>query len=96
MTVSRPNPAPDQHIATIAHEGVIWDAYLDFESDPLLPTSYRARIRFEPPSGDAGPARTQTTIIIIESSYEEAFAKANALDDRQLQGLLRSALPDPD
>lgn len=91
--------APGLHFATIAHEGLIWDAYLDFEDDPRRPRSHRARIRFEPPTsqGDGGeddtPGPAETTVIIIEDSYEEAVAKARAFDDRQLQGLLRSALP---
>jgi hypothetical protein len=36
----------------------------------------------------------RTTVIVIEQSYEEAVAKARSFDNRQLQGLLRSALPD--
>ena len=95
---ARPNPAPDAeaglHIATIAHEGLLWDAYLDFENDPHQPTSYRGRLRFEPPSGDETPGTACTTVIIIEASYEEAVAKARSFDDRQLEGLLRSSLPD--
>ena len=98
MSARQPNAAPDSgpglHIATIAHEGLIWDAYLDFENDLHNPTSYRGKLRFEPPTGDGGPAPTATTVIIIEDSYEEAVAKARRFDDRQLQGLLRSALPD--
>jgi len=35
-----------------------------------------------------------TGVIIIESSYEEAVAKARAFDERQMEGLLRSALPE--
>ena len=100
MSVSMPKPspgsAPGLHVATIAHEGLIWDAYLEFENDLHRPTTYRGRLRFEPPTGDAGPAGTSTTVIIIEESYEEAVAKARTFDDRQLQGLLRSALPDPE
>ena len=84
------------HIATITYEGLIWDAYLDFEDDPRRPVTYRAKIRFEPPTAEAGPPTAETTVIIIEDSYEEAVHKARKFDDRQLQGLLRSALPDPD
>lgn len=89
-------PTSGLHVATIAHAGHLWDAYLDFESDPHRPTSYRARIRFEPPPGDDGLSPTATAVIIIEESYEEAVAKARTFDDRQLQGLLRSALPGDD
>ena len=43
---------------------------------------------------DGGPRSAQTTVIIIEDSYEQAVAKARAMDDRVLESLLRSALPD--
>ena len=90
------NPQPGVHVATIAHEGLIWDAYLDFE-DHLHPSAgYRGRLRFEPPTGTEGQSTTATTWIIIEDSYEEAVAKARSFDDRQLQSLLRSTLPDLD
>ena len=95
--MSQPAPDPRQglHLATIAHDGVIWDVYMDFEDDLHAPTSYRARLRFEPPSGQSGPSSTSTTVIIIEESYEDAVKKARIFDDRQLQALLRSTLPDP-
>jgi hypothetical protein len=100
MNAGRIHPTPDSrsglHIATIAHEGLIWDTYLDFENDLHRPTIYRASLRFEPPTGDGGAEPTRTTAIIVEDSYEEAVAKARSFDDRQLQGLLRSTLPDPE
>lgn len=89
-----PEPAPALHVATIAHEGLLWDAYLEFDDDPHLPRSYRARLRFNQAGGEREPSATQTTVIIIEESYEEAVAKARGFDDRQLQSLLRSTLPD--
>lgn len=96
MTLSNraSDPTPGQHIATIAHAGLIWDAYLEFEDDPRRPQTYRGKIRFEPPSSEEGPPSAETTVIIIEDSYEEAVHKARRFDDRQLQGLLRSALPE--
>lgn len=88
-----PNSQPGAHIATIAHKGLIWDTYLDFD-DHLHPAAgYRARLRFEPPPGSETQDATTTTWIVIENSYEEAVAKARSFDDRQLQGLLRSTLP---
>jgi hypothetical protein len=36
----------------------------------------------------------QTTVIIIEDSHEDAVAKARGMNDRALESLLRSALPD--
>jgi len=97
MSALPSQPAPDSvpglHIATIAYEGLIWDAWLEFESDLHRPTSYRGRLRFEPPTGGEGPAATETGVIFIEDSYEAAVAKARSFDDRQLQALLRSTLP---
>lgn len=90
---SSPGSVPGLHVATITYEGRIWDAYLEFDDDPRRPTSYRGRIRFDPADEGAEPA-ARTTVIIIEDSYEEAVAKARSFDTRQLQGMLRSALPD--
>ncbi|MEX2466647.1 MAG: hypothetical protein WD995_07030 [Gemmatimonadota bacterium] len=83
-------------MATLTYEGRIWDAYLEFDDDPRRPTSYRGRLRFDPPDEASEPAdgAARTTVIIIEDSYEEAVAKARTFDTRQLQGLLRSSLPD--
>lgn len=87
--------APGLHIATITHVGRIWDAYLEFDDDPHRPNVYRARIRFDPAdSTDFADHQPRTTVIIIEESYEEAVAKARSFDDRSLEGLLRSALPE--
>ena len=99
MTALPSQPAPDSvpglHIATIAYEGLIWDAWLEFESDLHQATGHRARIRFEPPTGE-GSDPTETAVIFIEDSYEAAVAKARSFDDRQLQNLLRSTLPAAD
>ena len=85
---------PGLHVATITHAGRIWDAYLELEDDPRRPESYRGRLRFDR-AGTVGPApSTRTTVIIIEDSYEEAVRRARAFDDRQLESLLRSALPE--
>ncbi len=91
---SPPPPSSGHHLATISHEGRFWDVYLEFEDDPRKPTSFRALLCFFPgdPGDNEGAARTTT--IIIEDSFEAAMLKARGLDDRQLQGLLRSALPD--
>lgn len=94
-------PSPDRrpatptgvHVATVAYQGRIWETWLDFEDDPRRPTTYRARFRFEPPDGEA-VGRAVTTVLIIEDSYEDAVSKAMSFDERALQGLLRSALPD--
>ena len=83
------------HVGTIVHEGLFWDAYLEFADDKRRPLSFRGRIRFDRPAGpDRAGESTQTTVIIIEESYEEAVAKARSMDNRQLAALLRSTLPD--
>jgi len=78
------------HLATLTHEGRIWDAHLEFEDDTPRDT-YRARLRFSSPEADQF---YRTAVIIIEPSYEEAVHCARALDQRQLEGLLRSVLPE--
>ena len=82
------------HIATVAHAGRIWDAYLEFDDDPHRPDVFRGRLRFDPADSIEFDEPPRTTVIIIEESYEAAVLKARAFDDRQLQGLLRSTLPE--
>jgi hypothetical protein len=93
-TSSPPPPSSGHHLATISHEGRFWDVYLEFQEDPRRPTSFRARLCFFPGDPGDGEEAARTAIIVIEDSFEEAMVKARGLDDRQLQGLLRSALPD--
>lgn len=78
------------HLATLAHQGRLWDAYVEFDDDPQRPESFRARIRFDSPEV-AGSFRT--AVIFIEPSYEELVHRARGLEPRQLEGLLRSVLP---
>lgn len=82
------------HIATIAHGGLLWETFLVLADDSRRPGSARGKLRFERTGPDGGRQMAETTVIIIEESYEEAVAKARLMDDRQLEGLLRSALPD--
>ncbi len=91
---SPPPPSSGHHLATISHEGRFWDVYLEFEDDPRHPDRYRALLCYFP--GDPGDeeAAVRTTVIIIENSFEEAMLKARGLEEHQLQGLLRSVLPD--
>jgi hypothetical protein len=84
------------HLATLTHEGRLWDAYLELDDDPQRPDSFRARLRFDSPHGGEAHGTYRTTVIIIEPSYEEAVARARALDPQQMQGLLRSVLPETD
>ncbi len=90
-------PSPGLHIATVAHDGRLWDAYLEFEEDPRRLDVYRGRIRFDPAdSVDFEEVHPRTTVIIIEESYDAAVAKARSFDERVLEAMLRSALPEPD
>ena len=82
------------HVATVAHAGHIWDAYLEFDDDPQRPDVYRGRLRFDRADAEDRMDVARTTVIIIEESHDRAVEKARSFDDRQLLGLLRSALPD--
>jgi hypothetical protein len=82
------------HVATLTHEGRIWDAYLERDDDPQRPSVCRAHLRFDPADGSTEQGPVTTGVIIIENSYEEALAKVRGFDPRQMEGLLRSALPD--
>lgn len=82
------------HIATVAHDGRIWDVYVEFDDDPRRPEMYRARLRFDAPDAGDGDHPFRTGVIILESSFEEAVARARTFEDRQLTALLRSVLPE--
>jgi hypothetical protein len=98
MSSAPQHRAPDVpqglHVGTIAHEGLLWDAYLEFEDDPRRPLDFRARLRFDVAGAPGRVKSAQTTVIIIEDSHEDAVAKARGMNDRALESLLRSALPD--
>lgn len=81
------------HLASLAHAGRLWDAYLEADEQVAARDMVRARLRFSSPEADQF---YRTAVIIIEPSWEEAAARARALDERQLQGLLRSVLPGED
>ena len=51
---------------------------------------------FSPADNEGDEPALRTTAILIEDSYEEAVRKARAFEEHQLQGLLRSVLPDAD
>jgi hypothetical protein len=83
-------------VATLAHDGRLWEAYLEMDDDPHRPEVCRAHLRFDPTDTAGGEEPVSTGVIIIENSYEEAVAKVRGFDERQMEGLLRSALPDPE
>lgn len=97
MNKERTNPGQGDHgvhVASLAHVGRLWTAYLEFEDDPRRPDSHRARLRFEPADPTSTEEPRRTAVIIIEPSYEQALAKVRGFDERQLVGLLRSVLPE--
>jgi hypothetical protein len=89
-----PVPSSGALLATISHEGRFWDVFLEFKDDPRRPDSYRGLLCFTPVDNEMGEPPRRTTTIIIEDGYESAMEKAKALEEHQLQGLLRSLLPD--
>ena len=90
-------PLPNgEHLTTISHDGRFWEVYLEFQDDPRVPTTYRGLLCFSPTAGTGVGSTWRTTTILIESSYEEIVSKARSFEDFQLQGLLRSVLPDPE
>ena len=89
-----PPPSNGQHLATISHNGRFWEVYLEFSDDPRRPSSYRGLLCFSPADNKGEEPALRTTAIIIEESYEEAVRKARAFEEHQLQGLLRSVLPE--
>lgn len=91
------SPAPlsnGEHLATISHDGNFWEVYLEFQDDPRGGAGYRGLLCFLPSTNTEGGSAWRTTTILIESSYEEVVTRARAFEDFQLQGLLRSVLPE--
>ena len=98
MNSRRPNQIPNTdsglHIATFPYNGYIWDTYLEFHEDYRRPRRYLGRLRFDRAGVGEGTGSAQTSVIFIEDSYEETIVRAKAMDERQLEALLRSSLPD--
>jgi len=89
-------PSPGQHLASISHEGRFWDVYLEFADDPRRVDSFGGVLCFSPADVDSEELPVRTTTILIETTFDEVVRKAHAMEEHQLQGLLRSALPDDD
>ena len=87
-------PSEGQHLATISYDRRFWEVYLEFSDDPRWPSSYRGLMCFLPSGNEGKATARRTATIIIEDSYEEAVKKARACNNHQLQGLLRSVLPE--
>ena len=81
------------HLTTISHEGRFWDVYLELDDDPRQSSTCRGLLAFSPAGGRTEDGLVRTTVLFIEDSYEEVLRKARSFDMRQLEALLRSALP---
>lgn len=86
------NP-PGQHLTTISHEGRFWDVYLELDDDPRYPDGCRGLLAFSLAGGRGDDGLVRTAVILIEDSYDGVLAKARSFDMRQMEALLRSALP---
>ncbi len=81
------------HLATLAHDGRFWDVYLELADQEAPGDPARGRIAFSPGDRAEGEAAVRTAEIFVEPSSEEAIARARALREHHLLGLLRSCLP---
>jgi len=82
-----------QHLATISHEGQFWDVFLELDGDPRYMGSCRGMLAFSPAGSRGEEGVVRTAAILIENSWEEVADKARSFESRQLESLLRSALP---
>lgn len=82
------------HLATVSHDGLFWDVYVEFDDDPRRSDSFAGLLCFSPAEEGTtlGPLRTAS--ILIEPSYEEVLHRARQFENHHLQALLRSCLPD--
>ena len=78
------------HLTTFTHEGRFWEVFLEFVEEPGDPESSRARLCYVPTDRAEHEEPVRTTVIIIESTPQEAHEAALALDRYHLAGLLRS------
>ena len=87
-------PSRGEHVTTLSYGGRFWDVFMELENDGRRGGLVRALLCFSPSDLNAGEKPARTGAIIVEPSYEDALDKARSMDERQLTGLLRSALPD--
>lgn len=89
----RRDPRNSHHLATISHEGLFWDAYLEFEDAQDRAEPVRGWIAFSA-AGEEGPEPVRTATIFVEESAHEVLARAREFKTHQLVALLRSCAPD--
>jgi hypothetical protein len=87
----RRDPRNSHHLATISHDGLFWDAYLDIEEPQDHPV--RGRISFSA-AGDPGLEPVRTATIFLEDTPQAVLARAREFKTHQLVALLRSCAPE--
>jgi hypothetical protein len=86
----RRDPRNSHHLATISHDGLFWDAYLDIEDPQDQPV--RGRISFSA-AGDPARDPVRTATIFLEDTPQAVLARAREFKTHQLVALLRSCAP---
>lgn len=90
----RRDPRNSHHLATISHDGLFWDAYLELEeADRASPV--RGRIAFSA-AGEPDRDAIRTATIFLEDTPQDVLARAREFKTHQLVALLRSCAPDPE
>jgi hypothetical protein len=87
----RRDPRSSHHLATISHDGLFWDAYLDIANPQEHPV--RGRISFSA-AGDPGLDPVHTATIFLEDTPQAVLARAREFKTHQLVALLRSCTPE--
>jgi hypothetical protein len=86
----RRDPRNSHHLATISHDGLFWDAYLDIEDPQKHPV--RGHISFSA-AGDPALEPVRTATIFMEETPDAVLARAREFKTHQLVALLRSCAP---
>jgi hypothetical protein len=92
LTAMRRDPRNAEHLATISHDGLFWDAYLELAESQERGAPVRGRIAFSA-AGEPGLEAVRTATIFVEDSTQDVLARARELKTHQLVGLLRSCAP---
>lgn len=89
----RRDPRNSHHLATISHDGLFWDAYLEVDEPQDRAQPVRGRVAFSA-AGAEGPETVRTATIFLEDSAQAMLARAREFKTHQLVALLRSCIPD--
>lgn len=89
----RRDPRNSHHLATISHDGLFWDAYLEVDEPQDRSLPVRGSVAFSA-AGAEGPRTVRTATIFLEDSAQAMLARAREFKTHQLVALLRSCVPD--